>query len=41
MARRELEDIEEVRIDSLGQLLDPVTPAEHDLVSGRIPGEGG
>ena len=30
------EDIEEVRIDSLGQLLDRVTPEEHDPVSGRI-----
>jgi len=30
------EGIEEVRIDSLGQLLDLVTPGEHDPVSGRI-----
>lgn len=36
MATSGFEDIEEVRIDSLGQLLDLVTPEEHDPVSGRI-----
>ncbi|HEX8692126.1 MAG TPA: FRG domain-containing protein [Longimicrobium sp.] len=30
------DDIEEVRIESLGELLDRVTPDEHDPVSGRI-----
>jgi hypothetical protein len=30
------EDIEEVRVESLGQLLDLVTPEEHDPASGRI-----
>lgn len=29
-------DIEEVRIETLGELLDRVTPAEHDPVSGRL-----
>ncbi|HEU4562571.1 MAG TPA: FRG domain-containing protein, partial [Longimicrobium sp.] len=36
MANGGFEDIEEVRIDTLGQLLDLVTPGEHDPVSGRI-----
>ncbi|HEX9938611.1 MAG TPA: FRG domain-containing protein [Longimicrobium sp.] len=36
MADGGFEDIEEVRIESLGQLLDLVTPEEHDRVSGRI-----
>jgi hypothetical protein len=36
MATRGFEDIEEIRIESLGQLLDLVTPEEHDPASGRI-----
>jgi hypothetical protein len=36
MATNVFEDIEEIRVESLGQLLDLVTPEEHDPVSGRI-----
>lgn len=36
MVTRGFEDIEEIRVESLGQLLDLVTPEEHDPVSGRI-----
>jgi hypothetical protein len=36
MANGGFEGIEEVRIDSLGELLDLVTPEEHDPASGRI-----
>ena len=36
MATSGFEGIEEQRVDSLGELLDLVTPREHDAVSGRI-----
>jgi FRG domain-containing protein len=36
MGTRGFEDIEEIRVDSLGELLDLVTPGEHDPASGRI-----
>jgi len=36
MATKGFEDIEEIRVESLGQLLDLVTPEEHDPASGRI-----
>lgn len=36
MARRGFDDIEEIRIESLGELLDRVTPDERDPASGRL-----
>ena len=36
MGERRFEGIEEVRLETLGELLDRVTPREHDPVSGRL-----
>jgi FRG domain len=36
MAKHAFEDIEEVRVETLGRLLDLVTPGAHDPVSGRL-----
>ncbi|HEX2205577.1 MAG TPA: FRG domain-containing protein [Longimicrobium sp.] len=38
MADHGFEDVEEVRIETLGELLDRVTPEAHDPVSGRLRG---